>query len=79
MTSDSVAATLTPADQVRDWKRRWHEVERELAELQAPQTGGVSGEAIHAARHRLHSFYVQAYHIKDALKNEIALAPRSRR
>jgi hypothetical protein len=28
----------------------------------------VSGEAIHAARRRLESFYVNAYHLKDDLK-----------
>ncbi len=71
-TAATASATLTPTDQARDWERRWHEVERELTELLAPQPGGMSGDAIHAARHRLHSFYVQAYHIKDALKAEAA-------
>jgi hypothetical protein len=71
-TTATVSATLTPADQGRGWERRWHEVECELTELLAPQPGGVSGDAIHAARHRLHSFYVQAYHVKDALKVEAA-------
>lgn len=56
----SLEATLRPADQARDWTRRWKEIQRELAELLAPQTGGMSAEAIHAARNRLHSFYVQA-------------------
>ncbi len=68
--TDSVSARLHPADQARGWGRRWQEIERELAELQAPQADGVSGYAIHAARHRLHSFYVQAYHLKDALREE---------
>jgi hypothetical protein len=40
--------------------------------LLKPQTGDCSGDAIHAARHRLHSFYIQAYHLKDALKEEEA-------
>jgi hypothetical protein len=30
----------------------------------------LSSEAIHAARHQLHSLYIQAYHLKDALKDE---------
>jgi len=70
----SMTATLTaklqPAEQARDWRRRWAEIERELSELLAPQQDGLSADAIHAARHRLHSFYIQAYHLKDALKEE---------
>ena len=32
----------------------------------------MSGDAIHRTRHRLHSFFVQTYHLKDALKGESA-------
>jgi hypothetical protein len=68
--TDTVSVVLQPADQGRGWHRRWEEVERDLIELQAPHTVGFSTQEIHAARHRLHSFYVQAYHLKDALKLE---------
>jgi hypothetical protein len=66
----SVSIALRPADQTRGWRRRWQEAERDLAELLAPRTDAVSGEGIHTARHDLHSFYVQTYHLKDALKDE---------
>jgi hypothetical protein len=32
------------------------------------RTDTASSDAIHAARHQLHSFFVQAYSLKDALK-----------
>jgi hypothetical protein len=61
-----------PGDQKRGWKQRFHEAERELKKLMEPQTSERSGDAVNAARHSLHSFYVQTYHIKDALKNDAA-------
>jgi hypothetical protein len=61
---------LAPADQKRGWKQKFHESERELSELLAPQTRARSADTVNAARHRLHSFYVQTYHIKDALKED---------
>jgi len=61
---------LAPADQKRGWTQKFHESERELRELLAPQTGPRSADTVNAARHRLHSFYVQTYHIKDALKED---------
>lgn len=70
--SDAVSVALRPGDQTRGWQRRWLEAQRELDELLAPSTGPLSGDAILAARHRLHSFYVQTYHLKDALKRESA-------
>lgn len=45
-------------------------MERQLADLLAPSTDALCASAIHAATHRLHSFYVQSYHLKDALKAE---------
>lgn len=66
-TSDSVAATLTPGDQERGWRRRWIECERALDVLVAPHKEALSADAIHAARNALHAFYIQAYHLKDAL------------
>jgi hypothetical protein len=70
--------TLKPGDQSRGWRRRWEEAERELEALLAPSTEPLSGDSIHAARRRLHSFYVQTYHIKDALIAEEASTGVSR-
>ena len=68
----SLSTALKPADQTRGWKHRWNEVERELGELLTPSTGPLSAASIHAAHYRLHSFFVQTYHLKDALKHEQA-------
>jgi hypothetical protein len=65
--TDHVSVVLTPTDQARDWKRRWLEIERRAAELQQPRTGSISGESVHMARDELHSFYIECYHLKDAL------------
>jgi hypothetical protein len=65
--SDSVSATLTPGDQNRGWQRRWIECERALDNLIAPHNEALSSDAIHAARNALHAFYIQTYHLKDAL------------
>jgi hypothetical protein len=59
-----------PADQVRDWKRRWKELERKSAELQKLRSGGMSGDSVQAARDELHTFYISCYHLKDSLKHE---------
>jgi hypothetical protein len=63
--SVSVAAKMTPADQARDWNRRWIEVRRRLDELNLPHSGSMGAESIHAARDGLHAFYIQCYHLKD--------------
>jgi hypothetical protein len=68
----SLTSTLRPADQERGWGRRWRQIQRELGELLAQRSGGRSAETIQAARHDVHSFYVQAYHLKDSLKEESA-------
>jgi predicted RNA-binding Zn-ribbon protein involved in translation (DUF1610 family) len=70
--SATVEASLRPGDQARGWKRRWTETERDLAELLRPHLADCSSDAIHAARHRLHSFFIHAYHLKDALREEVA-------
>jgi hypothetical protein len=69
---DTVSATLRPADQVRDWKRRWAEIQRAHTRLITPREGEMSSDALHAAQHELQAFYIQAYHLKDALKAEAA-------
>lgn len=65
--SDRADAIFTPADQTRDWRRRWREIQRQDHELMAPLPSPMTSDAIHTARQRLHNFYVQAYHLKDSL------------
>ena len=62
------AVELTPASQDRDWRQRWIQIQQDLDKLLALRTDAHSSETIHAARHQLHSFYIQAYGLKDALK-----------
>lgn len=71
--TDSLTATLTPADQDRGWDRRWLEIQRAQNRLAAPRTGGMSAEAVHQAVQEFMSFFGLAYHLKDALK---AAAPQ---
>ena len=66
--SSEVSIGLRPGQQSRDWRRRWSEIQRELSHLDAPRTGELSADGVHAAVHQLQSFYIQAYHLKDALK-----------
>lgn len=68
----SLSAVLTPAAQNRGWTRRWQEAQRDLQYLVAGEDGPLSSETIHAAAQRLQAFYVQTYHLKDALRNEAA-------
>lgn len=46
------------------------ELQREWAEISAPMTSTMSGNAINSAHHRFQSFLVQCYHLKDALRND---------
>jgi hypothetical protein len=68
--ADELTASLRPTDQSRGWQRRWTELQRDLDRLHEPRTVQLSGEAIQGARQELQSFYIQAYHLKDALKLE---------
>ena len=70
--SDSVSIRLTPGLQARDWRQRWIEIEAHEQKLQKPHAEQLSAVTIHSARHDLHSFYVQAYHLKDSLIQEAA-------
>ena len=71
--SDNVDVALLPGAQQRDWRQRWDLIEQEAAVLAAPVAGGVDGRAVLERRHRLHAFYIQCYHLKDAI---IAEAPK---
>ncbi len=60
---------LTIPVQDRDWQHRWEQVQRRLRTIFQPRQVTLSGASIQDARGELHSFYVEAYHLKDALKN----------
>jgi hypothetical protein len=62
--------SLSPRDQSRGWNRRWLDIQAQLERLVAPRNDELSGEGIHAAARELRSFYIQTYHLKDALKAE---------
>jgi len=63
---------LRPGSQARDWKQRWIEIQAQLQRVVRPRTESMSGPGIQTAQHELRSFFVQAYHLKDALKDEAA-------
>ena len=63
---------FTPGAQARDWRQRWLEIQEHLKRLLAPRSEEQSGKTIQAANHDLHSFFVQAYHLKDSLIQESA-------
>lgn len=65
--SDQPRGGLYPAAQAHDWRVRWEAVQRELHTMEADHVGTMSGDAIHSANLQLRSFFVQAYHLKDAL------------
>jgi len=70
VTSQATAsAVLTLGDYARGWERRWQEAQRDLRDLLVPQTVPSSNDTIHAAARHLRDFYIQTYHIKDALKH----------
>jgi hypothetical protein len=60
---------MHPHDTDPHWRRRWRELESEWSKLDHPITETMSAVAINAANHRLQSFYIQAYHLKDALRS----------
>lgn len=68
----SISASFKPGDQSLGWSRRWEAAQSQLTKLLAPRTEGLSGEAIKDARDELLRYYVQTYHLKDALKVEAA-------
>lgn len=64
---EHIAAELVPANQVRDWEQRWKNILVDFSMLTQPNMGVMSSEAIHGAWQRLNSFFIHAYHLKDAL------------
>lgn len=67
--SDKFLTELVPGNQARDWTQRWAQVQKELQCVSSPRMEIMSGEEIHAWLQQLFSFYIQAYHLKDALKD----------
>lgn len=65
--ASSVSLELTPGAQARDWRQRWIEIQDHLKRLVTPHSESMSAASIQNANHDLHSFFVQAYHLKDAL------------
>jgi len=65
--TDSLSMELTPGTQARDWRQRWIEIQEHLKRLLAPHSEPMSAASIQNANHDLHSFFVQAYHLKDSL------------
>lgn len=76
--SDRYLAELVPGNQARDWKQRWRLIQKEVQIVCYPHTDAMSGELIHASLQHLFSFFIHAYHLKDALKDaapELGLKP----
>lgn len=67
--SDHLGSALIPGNQTRDWKQRWKLVQDELSLILRPRTEALSAESIHTALQHLFSFFIAAYHLKDALKD----------
>ena len=65
--SDQLGGGLYPAAQARDWHVRWDAIQRELCEIEATHVDIMSGAAIHDAAQQLFSFFIQAFHLRDAL------------
>lgn len=61
-------AELIPGNQARDWKQRWRQIQKDLETVCAPSMEIMSSESIDAWLQRLCSFYIHAFHLKDALK-----------
>lgn len=79
--SNVVLETLTPGgDTARDWNSRWQSIQAELKSLSESSMETMSGDTIFARRDRLCNWYVQAYHLKDALKDAastLRIAPQA--
>jgi hypothetical protein len=63
----SLSMELTPGTQARDWRQRWTEIQEHLKRLLASHSEPISAASIQNANHDLHSFFIQAYHLKDSL------------
>lgn len=62
------SSELVPGNQARDWKQRWKVLQEDLQVISSPCTEVMSSDSIHSAMQRLCSYFIHAYHLKDALK-----------
>ena len=79
ISDEGMVVELTPPFEERDWRHRWERLREHEGILSKPRTQPFTGPSIQAARHELHWFFIQAYHLKDALKNDaiaLRLNPR---
>lgn len=70
ITGGTVEAELTPGNQVRGWRQRWDAIQATADGLTRPTAEPLNQETIGRRRGDLHAFYVQCYHLKDALRAE---------
>src|SRR4051812_12358449 len=75
--TDEATATLMPAARPNDWRRRWEALQTEVDDVTAKRPGGMSRDSIDKATGELMSFFMRAYHLKDALKDPAAKVPIS--
>ncbi len=66
--ADALETKATPGDQSQDWKGRWADLTRDVERLEAPRDSELSNDNILSAARELLSFYIRAYHLKDALR-----------
>jgi len=66
--TDHCSTELVPGNQERDWKQRWKILQEEFQYISSPCTEVMSADSIHTSLQRLSSFFIHAYHFKDALK-----------
>lgn len=71
-TTDQVSTALTPGGQELDWRGRWDALLEEYGRLGLPVSEPMTRVAVLSARRRLLLFYVEAFHIRDALRAEAA-------
>lgn len=68
--AQALEVALSPRYQGWDWKQRWEHVQHELGQLTSRHPEELSGQAISRAHRDLESFYIQAYHINDPLRQK---------
>lgn len=72
----SASGMLTKAlrpGQTRGWQDRWQLIQDDLARQLLPRTEPLTDDSIRQARHELHSLFVQAYNLRDALIEEAGI------
>jgi len=72
ISSAEASLRFTLGDLFHNWQQAWKDAQRELRHLTEPQNDPLNDDTICTAARRLRLFYVQTYHIKDALKNAVA-------